>query len=113
MARHRTRPPTKVKKLTRVGLADAIRSRLGDLTLQEADDLVDLLVETLKEALSQGEFVRIPRFGVFDLVDIPERYRYNPQLARSVLKPPKRVVKFRFFRYLKRKGIRRTVTVYV
>ena len=65
------------------------------LSRNEASDMVELLIDTLKEHLSEGETVKIAGFGTFTVRKKGERISRNPRTKEEVLIPPRKVVTFK------------------
>jgi len=65
-----------------------------DITQEEARDLLDAALYTLKDHLAQGTGFTIPGLGTFRTVTREERKRFNPYYSAYMLLPPKREVAF-------------------
>jgi integration host factor subunit alpha len=80
--------------LTKADMAEALFNELG-LNKREARELVDLFFEELREALANGEQVKLSGFGNFDLRDKSERPGRNPKTGEEIPISARRVVTFR------------------
>lgn len=88
--------------MTKKEIARAVYTKLGDLSLHEADELVELVFETMKEMLGRGEEVKISGFGNFVLRDKRQRPGRNPQTGETLVLPSRRVLLFKTSELLKR-----------
>lgn len=75
-------------------MAERLFDDLG-LNKREAKDLVDLFFETIRQALEQGEQVKLSGFGNFELRDKGERPGRNPKTGEEIPISARRVVTFR------------------
>jgi nucleoid DNA-binding protein len=73
----------------------------GGLSYVEAQKIVDLILETVKERLSKGEKVLISGFGCFSIMKRKEKMGVNPQTGDPVIIPGRNSVKFKPSKYLK------------
>ena len=80
--------------LTKAVMAERLFGDLG-LNKREAKDLVDLFFETIRQALEQGEQVKLSGFGNFELRDKGERPGRNPKTGEEIPISARRVVTFR------------------
>jgi integration host factor subunit alpha len=80
--------------LTKAEMSEALFNQLG-LNKREARELVDLMFEEMREALSNGEQVKLSGFGNFDLRDKRTRPGRNPKTGEPIPITPRRVVTFR------------------
>jgi integration host factor subunit alpha len=80
--------------LTKAVMAERLFDDLG-LNKREAKDLVDLFFETIRQALEQGEQVKLSGFGNFELRDKGERPGRNPKTGEEIPISARRVVTFR------------------
>ena len=89
-----------VGTLTRADLAETINHKVG-FSRAESLDLVEMILEKLCKALSEGENVKISGFGSFVLRDKRERVGRNPKTGVEVPITPRRVMTFRASHKLK------------
>jgi DNA-binding protein HU-beta len=73
----------------------------GGLAFADARKVVDLILDTIKERLSQGERVVLSGFGSFTVRRRKDKKGINPQTGRPVLIPGRNTVKFKPSKYLK------------
>jgi integration host factor subunit alpha len=81
--------------MTKKDIARALYVRLGGLSMQEADEFVDLIFETMKETLGRGEKIKISSFGNFVPRDKRQRQGRNPQTGESLVLAERRVLLFK------------------
>ncbi len=74
---------------------------LGGFSKREANDLVDLVFETMKETLGRGEKIKISGFGNFVLRDKRQRQGRNPQTGEPITITERRVLNFKASQLLK------------
>lgn len=80
--------------LTKAEMAEALFDELG-LNKREAKELVDMFFEQIRQALENGEPVKLSGFGNFDLRDKGERPGRNPKTGEEIPITARRVVTFR------------------
>jgi len=86
--------------LTKADFAGHLYDKLG-LNKREATGMVALFFEEIKEALEQGEPVKISGFGKFGLRDKVGRPGRNPKTGEEIPITARRVVTFRAGQKLK------------
>ena len=74
-----------------------------DLTLVKAEDVVEAVLETMKETLSRGEPVMLRRFGPLRCTPKHAREGRNPKTGEPAEIAARRVVRFSPGRRLKRR----------
>lgn len=80
--------------LTKADLAAALFDEVG-LNKREAKEFVDAWFETIRQALEQGEHVKLSGFGNFQLRDKNERPGRNPKTGEEIPISARRVVTFK------------------
>ena len=73
----------------------------GGLSRKEAADLVDLIFQTLKDTVADGEKVKISGFGNFVVRDKRSRVGRNPQTGDAIDISERRVLTFKASQVLK------------
>lgn len=66
-----------------------------DLTKSKTNDVLETLLETIKEELVNGGKVTLIGFGTFQTADRKERRGRNPKNGAEILIPAKTVAKFK------------------
>ncbi len=74
-------------------LIDAISGRLGDK--KSATEALNAVLETIQEAVANGDKVSITGFGVFEKSERPARTARNPATGDPILVAASSVPKFR------------------
>jgi integration host factor subunit alpha len=80
--------------LTKADIADRLFHEVG-LNKREAKEFVDAYFEVIRNALEQGENVKLSGFGNFQLRDKNERPGRNPKSGEEIPISARRVVTFR------------------
>lgn len=74
-------------------LVRAMAQRMGDK--KAAGEAVDVVVETIQQAVARGERVTISGFGVFERIQRPARYARNPSTGERIRVAATQVPRFR------------------
>jgi integration host factor subunit alpha len=80
--------------LTKADMAEALFEELG-LNKREAKELVELFFEEVRNALEQGQEVKLSGFGNFILRNKNQRPGRNPKTGEEIPITARRVVTFR------------------
>lgn len=86
--------------MIKADIIDAVYEKVG-LSKKEATFIVDSILDTLREALRQGEVVRIVSFGSFIVKGKKERVGRNPKSGQEIRIPPRKVLTFKPSRNLR------------
>lgn len=86
--------------LTKADLAECLYNELG-LNKREAKEFVELFFERIRNALSNGDQVKLSGFGNFGLRDKNARPGRNPKTGEEIPISARRVVTFRASHKLK------------
>ena len=86
--------------LTKAELADLLFERVG-LNKREAKDMVEAFFEEIRNALENGDSVKLSGFGNFQLRDKPQRPGRNPKTGEEIHITARRVVTFHASQKLK------------
>lgn len=87
--------------MTKADLARAIYDRHGGISNQEAQRIVDLIFETIKNRLLSGDEVHIVGFGSLEVVTRRARRGRNPVTGEDIQLPERRALVFRPSRLMK------------
>ena len=82
------------KTLTRADLAEALVEKVG-LPRNESQELVELVLSEISDALANGDPVKLSSFGSFGIREKGERIGRNPKTGEEVPITPRRVLVFR------------------
>ncbi len=88
--------------LTKADIAEHLFTSVG-LNKREAKDLVELFFEEIRDALENGQQVKLSGFGNFDLRDKKQRPGRNPKTGEEIPISARRVVTFHAGQKLKAK----------
>jgi integration host factor subunit alpha len=88
--------------LTKAQIADAIHQELG-FPQNRSAELLELLLELIKNKLENGEDVLVSGFGKFCVKSKKERRGRNPATGADMLLPGRRVISFRCSHLLRKK----------
>ena len=80
--------------LTKAVMAERLFEELG-LNKREAKEIVEMFFEEIRNALEQGQQVKLSGFGNFDLRDKKQRPGRNPKTGEEIPITARRVVTFR------------------
>lgn len=80
--------------LTRKDLAEAISNQLG-YPQSSCADIVDSFLDTMKQALLDGETIKLVHFGTFSVRDKQPRRGRNPRTGESITIKQRQTVSFR------------------
>ncbi|GAM09943.1 integration host factor subunit alpha [Geobacter sp. OR-1] len=70
-------------------------SDVSNLTLKEAGEIVEAVLDIMKETLEKGETLKISGFGNFVVKQKQERKGRNPQTGESITLDARRVLTFK------------------
>jgi integration host factor subunit alpha len=87
--------------MTKADIVDRVYDNLGGLSKKESAEIVELVFETLKQILEQGEKVKISGFGNFVVREKKARIGRNPQTGTEIRISPRRVLTFKPSQILK------------
>lgn len=83
--------------LTKAGIVDYIYERT-DKNRAEIKDLVEVILEIMKNSVKKDHALLISGFGKFEAYDKRARKGRNPQTTQTITLPPRKVVVFRLSR---------------
>ena len=82
------------KTLTRVDLAEAVYRKVG-LSRTESAELVETVIDAIRDAVAEGDSVKLSSFGSFLVREKKERIGRNPKTGEEVPIKPRRVMVFK------------------
>ncbi len=86
--------------MTKADLVEIIFEKVG-LSKKEAQDIVEIIFNTIKQSFVEGESVKIPGFGTFNVRKKAARRGRNPQTGEELVISPRRVLTFKASNQLK------------
>ncbi|MEK6691471.1 MAG: integration host factor subunit beta [Nitrospirota bacterium] len=81
--------------MTKAELIEKVTEKMNSLTLKQTEVVVNLIFDSVKDALAKGEKVEIRGFGSFRIRNRGSREGRNPKTGTSVSVPPKKVPFFK------------------
>jgi len=88
--------------MTKAEIATIICERVG-LSKKESSQIVEVLLENIKDTLEKGEDVKLSGFGHFIVRSKSSRRGRNPKTGESIIIEPRKVVTFRASQLVKDK----------
>lgn len=86
--------------LTKAHIVDRVYDRT-QVTKKEAADYVNEILEVMKEALEEGEEIKLSGFGKFEVRKKGERIGRNPRTGDEIVIPERKVLRFKVSQVLK------------
>ena len=86
--------------MTKADIISEVFDKVG-LPKQDAEELVEMILDTIKQALKQGETVKLSGFGNFVVRQKKERIGRNPQTGQEITISARRVLTFKPSQVLK------------
>lgn len=80
--------------MNKAELVADVADRMGD-SKQKGEEAVNAVFEAIVAALKNGNEVRLPAFGVFDVKDTAARTARNPQTGEEVKVPAGKKARFK------------------
>ena len=80
--------------MTKAELVEKIHAKAGLPTKAKAEEALDAVVASLREALASGESVTFTGFGSFKVVERAARKGRNPRTGKEITIPASKVAKF-------------------
>ena len=79
--------------ITKADIVDDVQTQIG-VTKTKSTEIIQILLENIKEALESGEDVLISNFGKFCVKEKRGRPGRNPSTGEEAMVTPRRVVTF-------------------
>lgn len=86
--------------MTKTEFISEIAEKCG-LSKQKATEVVDVMFESIGEAMQRGEKLQIIGFGTFEVRERAERVGRNPRTGEAMPIPATKIVKFQMGSQLK------------
>ncbi|MDI6802093.1 MAG: integration host factor subunit alpha [Thermodesulfovibrionales bacterium] len=80
--------------MTKADIVNLVFEKVG-LSKSESQEMIEIIFNTVKQALITGESVKIPGFGTFNVRKKGARIGRNPKTREEVEITPRRVVTFK------------------
>ncbi len=81
--------------MTRSELVEALKNDSEHLTLSDAETVVNLILDAMRDSLVRGKRIEIRGFGSFSVRSRPARIARNPRTGQNVTIAAKRVTHFK------------------
>ncbi|HWR59945.1 MAG TPA: integration host factor subunit alpha [Thermodesulfovibrionales bacterium] len=86
--------------MTKADLVDLIFGKVG-LSKIESQNLIELIFDTVRRTLVEGESVKVSGFGTFNVKKKNARRGRNPKTGEELQITPRRVITFRASNHFK------------
>jgi len=86
--------------MTKADLVEQIANR-ADIPRKQADEVVQVILESITAALHRGDKVELRGFGSFRIRQRGERIGRNPKTGEKVQVPPKKIPYFKPGKHLR------------
>ena len=86
--------------MTKADLVDAVFGKVG-LSKIESQNIIEMIFDTIKQTLVEGESVKVSGFGTFNVKKKNARRGRNPKTGGDLEITPRRVITFRASNQLK------------
>ena len=80
--------------LTKTDIVESVHNQLG-FQKNDSAEIIEILLEIIKESLELGEDVLISGFGKFQVKNKRRRRGRNPATNNDLILPPRKVVTFK------------------
>jgi integration host factor subunit alpha len=80
--------------MTKADLVDRIFEKIG-LSKKEAQEIIEILFDTMKQTFVEGEPIKISGFGTFNVRQKMARRGRNPKTGNDLEINPRKVISFR------------------
>jgi integration host factor subunit alpha len=87
--------------MTKANIVDTIFEKVG-LSKKEAQDIVEILFNAMRQTFVEGESIKISGFGTFNVRKKLARRGRNPKTGQDLEITPRRVITFRVSNQLKK-----------
>ena len=87
--------------MTKADIIERVWEKLGGVSKKESAEIVEMVFETIKSTLEEGEKIKISGFGNFVVRQKKERTGRNPQTGEEIRIAPRRVLTFKPSQVLK------------
>jgi integration host factor subunit alpha len=94
--------------MTKADLVEKIFEKIG-LSKKEAQEIIEILFDTMKQAFIEGESVKISGFGTFNVRQKTARRGRNPKTGDDLEITPRRVITFRASNQMKEELVKEDV----
>ncbi len=82
-------------------LSKAVYDMYGGMSFADAQEIVDVILDSVKSRLIQGEKVLLSKFGCFRVVVRKDRKGINPTTGAPIVIQGRKAIRFKPSRYLR------------
>lgn len=86
--------------MTKADLVDAVFGKVG-LSKIESQNIIEMIFDTIKQTLVEGESVKVSGFGTFNVKKKKARRGRNPKTGDDLEITPRKVITFKASNHLK------------
>jgi len=79
----------------KMDIVNQVVDRTGNITKAKAETAVEVLFESMKQALAKGDRIELRGFGVFNVKPRKTGIGRNPRTGEEVSIPPGKAVRFK------------------
>ena len=80
--------------MTKADLVEKVVEKVG-LSARESHEMIEIIFDSIQQSFVEGQSVKIPGFGSFNIREKRERRGRNPQTGEELTITPRRVLSFR------------------
>lgn len=80
--------------MTKIDIVNTLFEKVG-LPKKEAQDIIEIIIDSMKNTFIEGESIKISGFGTFNVRKKNSRRGRNPKTGQDIEITPRRVVTFR------------------
>ncbi|HUY14193.1 MAG TPA: HU family DNA-binding protein [Terriglobia bacterium] len=81
--------------MIKMDIVNQVVDRTGNITKAKAETAVEVLFESMKQALAKGDRIELRGFGVFNVKPRKTGIGRNPRTGEEVSIPPGKAVRFK------------------
>lgn len=82
-------------------LVDRVSQKVDILTKKQIGTIIDMIFDSMTEAMSRGEKIEIRGFANFKIKERPERIARNPKTGQQIKVPAQRAISFKMSKALR------------
>jgi integration host factor subunit alpha len=91
----------KTESVTKAVLAESVQQVIPGITTKKATDIVESIIDEIRDTLAKGEIVKISGFGKFSPHEKKARKGRNPKTGEPITIADRKVLKFKVSEKLK------------
>lgn len=91
----------KIESVTKAVLSESVLAVIPGITTKKATDIVESIIDEIRDTLAKGESVKISGFGKFSPYEKKARKGRNPKTGEPITIADRKVLKFKVSEKLK------------